>query len=243
MPKLVAASLPLRWLSWLPLLVFVLPVLAVNLAWWISTEAEAIPACIPYLHGCASISAAGRGEPAIFMFRGAMIANAVLTMLFWTLAAVWLRLLSVPTSLRLRAMTWLGIGGSLFLIVYVVYLGTSGEGYRLMRRYGINCYFGLSYLAQLILAGYVSRHGESWGLSRRLSRAMLTSCVLLLLMGLASVPAKEWALDRKALSNILEWNLSLLLVGFYGLCQLAFRKTALRVDVRISPVSDQSPAP
>ncbi len=225
----------LRWLAWLPLVVFLFPLLAVNLAWWISTQAQAIPSCIPYLHGCASISAAGRGEPAIFMFRGAMIASAVLTMLFWVLASAWLRALAVPSAPRLRAMVLLGIGGSLFLIVYVVYLGTEGEAYRLMRRYGINFYFGLSYLAQVILAGYVWRYGKGWGLSPWLSRVMLLSCALLLLMGLASIPAKDWALDRKAISNILEWNLSLLMVMFYGFSQLAFQKTGFQVKTQVCP--------
>lgn len=227
-------ALVLGGLSWLPLSIFLLPLFAVNLAWWISTETQTIPACIPYLEGCVSISGAGRQLPAIFLFRGAMITNAVLTALFWYLAFAWLRGLGVPATFRLHAMRVLGFGGSAFLILYVVYLGSSGEGYSLMRRYGINNYFGLSFLAQVILAGYVWRHGPGWGLSPTLSRIMLLSCALLLAMGLASIPAKDWAFDRKAMSNILEWNLSVLLVGFYALCQPAWRRTGFRAQVAMA---------
>ena len=59
---------------------------------------------------------------------------------------------------------------------------------------------------------------------------MVGICVLTLLLGLASIPTKEWALDRKAMSNIFEWNLSILLVAYFLLAYIAWRKTGFPAE-------------
>ncbi len=65
-------------LRFLPLVAGLLPIVAIHASLLLAINAGAIPACIPYLEGCASISATGRYEPAVFLFKPAMIANAVL---------------------------------------------------------------------------------------------------------------------------------------------------------------------
>jgi hypothetical protein len=216
----------------LPLIVFALPLLAVNLSWWISTAHATVPACVPYLEGCTSISAAGRHPPASFLFRGTMIPTAVLTGVFWLLVHQWLRVLGAPATLRLSAIRFFGVVGSAFLVPYVVFLGSDGEFYELMRRYGVNVFFAFTYLAQVLTAGYLDRHAEAWGLPRWLPRAKIGLAAALLLLGLASLPLSEWVLDEDALHNVVEWNLSALLVVYYVLTYIAWRRTGFELELR-----------
>lgn len=211
--------MPLRYL---PIAIFVLPVAAANLAWLISTANGTIPPCVPYIDGCVSISGASRQLPSLYLFRGLIIPNAILTGLFWVLVYRWLGGLGLTSRFKRGLLTALGIGGSVFLIVYAVTLGTDGSAYRIMRRFGINLYYGLTYLAQILLAGYLLRQNVK---PRSIARWKVGICVATLLLGLASIPTKEWALDRRAMSNIFEWNLSILLVAYYLLSYAAWRRT------------------
>ena len=52
---------------------------------------------------------------------------------------------------RARTIFLLGAVGAVFLVFYVTALGTEGEWYRWMRRYGVTFYFAGTALAQLLL--------------------------------------------------------------------------------------------
>ncbi|MCC5867913.1 MAG: hypothetical protein JJU27_05325 [Gammaproteobacteria bacterium] len=219
----------------LPLLVFLLPAIGANLSMWLSQSLGLIPQCNVYLEGCASISAAGRYEPVIFFFRATMIATAVLMMLFWRLSCCWLAELGERSRTRLVVIEVIGYVAGIFLILYSTFLGTEGDAYRLMRRYGVTVFFAFSYLAQLLITG-VLWHRLRAGLappSAWVLRLMVALCALMLLGGLASIPAAEWALDRSAANNIIEWNLSGLLMAWFLLVWLAWRQTAFHVVFRV----------
>ena len=62
---------PVAWLACL------LPLVGVNVAYAIGSSLGDIPACIPYLEGCTSISSAGRHAPQSMVFRGMMISAGV----------------------------------------------------------------------------------------------------------------------------------------------------------------------
>jgi hypothetical protein len=230
---MVTPDMPLRAL---PLLVFLIPALGANLSLWLSQTLELIPQCNVYLEGCASISAAGRNEPVIFLFRAVMIPTAVLMMLFWRLNACWLAELGETSRLRLRVIEAVGYTAGVFLILYATFLGTEGDAYRLMRRYGVTVFFAFTYLAQLLVSGVLWRwHRAGLQLpSRWLVPAMVGVCIATLLGGLASIPVAEWAMNRSAANNIIEWNLSGLLMGWFLLAWLAWRQTGFRVDFRAS---------
>jgi hypothetical protein len=141
--------------------------------------------------------------------------------------------LSVP-RLRLRSIEIFGYVAGVFLILYVTFLGSEGDAYRLMRRYGVTVFFGFTYLAQLLVSGVIwkwHRAGRQTP-SRWLAKAMVGVCIATLIGGLASLPAAEWALDRSAANNIIEWNLSGLLMGWFLLAWLAWRHTDFRLDFR-----------
>lgn len=139
------------------LLAGLLPMLAVHLAYFIAIHEGLAPACIPYFEGCTSISAAVRNGNALFLFRGVVIPCAIIMVVYWRLAQLWLRRLDHDRRSH-NSLLWLGVTGSLFLILYADFLGSQGDGYRLMRRYGIFLFFGLTPLAQLLLVANLKTH-------------------------------------------------------------------------------------
>jgi len=221
-------------LSNLPLMIFLLPAVAANLAWALSTHLGLVPPCNVYLEGCISISAAGREPPVVFLFRGAIIPLAVLLAVFWRLACIWLRVLGERSRARLAVIELVGSIGALFLILYALFLGTEGEAYRLLRRYGVTVFFAFTYLAALLVTGAIRRAGEAL-LPRWLANTMVGVCAAMLLGGLASLPAAEWAMDRSAVNNIIEWNLSGVLMSWFLLAWLAWWRTGFRADFTARP--------
>ena len=125
----------------LPLLIALLFLVAAHAAYLLSIHAGHVPACVPYLEGCVSISRAARHGVGNHLFRLLVIPCAVLHALVWVLAHRWLR--------GGRRMVVLGVGSAIALAVYATFLGTDGETYRFLRRYGVVVYFGFGYLAQL----------------------------------------------------------------------------------------------
>ena len=224
--------MPLRTL---PLLICLLPIIAANLSLLWSQNLGLVPVCNVYLEGCTSISAAGRYEPVIFFFRAVFIPTAVLMMLFWRLTCRWLIALGERSRPRLIILETLGCVAGLFLILYTTFLGSDGDSYRLMRRYGVTVFFAFTYLAQLLTSGvlYARLRAGLTDVAPWLVHTMVWLCALMLLVGLASIPAAEWALDRSAVNNVIEWNLAGLLMGWFLLAGLAWRQTDLRVDVTL----------
>lgn len=133
------------------LLVTLLPIVSACLAYAISAAQERVPLCIPPIHGCTSISRAARSSDALFLFRAAIIANGVLLIWYWRLTQLWLIALFKPSLNRYTMILVLGVSGALFLMLYADFLGSRGDFYRFMRRYGIIFYFTFTPLAQMLL--------------------------------------------------------------------------------------------
>jgi hypothetical protein len=124
-----------------------LPILAVNLAFWINVQ-EGLPGCFPYLEGCWSVSRAVRDGPGLWLFKLLILpAVAAMILTWWCLPPR----LSGPWTVRL------GTAGALAALVYAAALGTEGEFYKWMRRYGVVFYFGFTGIAQLLVANRLWR--------------------------------------------------------------------------------------
>jgi len=210
----------------LALLVGLLPVIGINLSYAVAAAAGTVPACIPYIDGCTSISATGRQPPASWLFKPALYASALAMVVFWLHAGRWLISLGEPSRHYRLALVWVGVIGALALAVYVYNLGIAGDVYKLMRRYGINIYFGFTYLAQLLLANRLYRLAESAGNKQLLvfARAMIGLCLLLLIIGLYSIPARYFVADHTVMERVLEWNFALLMHGWFFLAWLCWKK-------------------
>lgn len=197
----------------------VLPVVSVNAAYLVNI-ALGFEACFPYLEGCASVSRAVRSGVGLWLFKVVAIPSMLLMWLAWnSLEALKFRVADKQAGL-IRA---LGKTGALFFIVYALWLGTDGELYRWMRRYGVVFYFAGTGLAHLLLARQVLGQGGSGG-----GRLYVTVVSLTWAVGVASAFKRRLITDEVFLDrveNALEWNFALLLslcfVAMAGLLQRA----------------------
>ncbi len=217
-------------LSPLALVNALLPLVAINVCYVVSFSAEHIPACIPYWEGCTSISATGRYGAGYFIFKGTMIPAGVLLCLYWWLCSRWLAGLQKDSPRASPALAILGILAGIFLILYVVFLGSSGDFYRFMRRFGVIVYFGCSGLAQLVLIRrlYILRQDHGLRLPAYILPGKVAVGLALLIMGLVSIPVKNFVVDADRVANAVEWNFALLMQCFYLLTWRAWKATGFR---------------
>lgn len=217
---------PIALASWL------LPSAAVLLTYLVSASLGQVPTCFPFLEGCTSISGAARRDPSIHIFRAIMLPTATVIAAYWLVARAWLGHLGE----RGRARDWivaLGLIGALFLVLYVVFLGTEGRAYELMRRYGVTVYFAFTALAQLVLAARLARLPADTKLriGSGVLRAKVGFGAIMLLLGLANIPAANF-FPHLQVDNIIAWNFALLMHGYFGLTALAWRRAG--VELRVS---------
>lgn len=104
----------------------------------------------------------------------------------------------------------LAIIASAFLVLYTIFLGSSGDIYRLMRRYGVFVFFLGTFVAQII----ATRRLAAVSADHRPRAILIVQRVLLGAMGvlaLAEVPLGSFGLKDDVAENIIEWNFSLLM--------------------------------
>ena len=228
---------PPRALWPLPLVAALLPLAATVLAYTLAIRLGLAPACNPFVEGCVSISRAARHDLPNILFRALMLPAAVLQIACWSLCPAWLRTLGAPPDRAQRVLPWLGAVADVSLVLYGSFLGTEGEGYRLMRRYGTVLYFGLTCIGMLVVSGEMQRRVRSAPLQRRVAQALLTLCALLPLLGLAHVLvplALPGEATKDALQNATEWWGGAIFTVFFVVLAWAWRATGYvaRVDGR-----------
>ena len=243
-PPLLAAPQPMNvgvtstaerplWL--LPLLAALLPVVATALAYALSIRSDLVPACNPFLDGCVSISRAGRHGLPNIVFRGMLLPAAVLQALCWLLCPGWLRTLGAPPDRWQRALPAIGIAASVMLVLYGTFLGTEGEGYRWMRRYGVIFYFGLTAIGMLVVSDHMLRRLREGPHDRRVAWAVGAPCMLLPLLGLAHALLPLWwssPAAKDALQNVTEWWGGAIFIAFFVGLAWAWRTTRFRAQLR-----------
>ncbi|HEY2926836.1 hypothetical protein [Piscinibacter sp.] len=228
----------LAWPAWpLPLLAGLLPLVATLVAYTLSVRLGLVEACNPFIDGCVSISRAARFDLPNHLFQALLLPAAALQALCWLLCGAWLRTLGAAPTRKLRALPWLGLAAALFLVLYGTFLGTEGEAYRWMRRYGVVLYFGGTCIAMLIVSG------ATQGLAlqtRHVARALLALCAALPLLGLANAFAPLLHVDgeaRAALQNSTEWWGGLIFTLFF--VAIAWLWRATRFEIRFATRCDE----
>nr|HET7857644.1 hypothetical protein [Caldimonas sp.] len=219
----------------LALLAAVLPLAATAIAYPLSIRLELAPACNPFVDGCVSISRAGRHGLPNIVFRGLVLPAAVLQALCWMLCPAWLRSIGAPVDALQRSLPVLGVAAGAMLAVYATFLGTEGEGYRWMRRYGVFFYFGLTAIGALVVSDRMLRGLRGDAHTRRIALAVAAPCMLLPLLGLAHVLLPLWwptPAQRNALENVTEWWGGAILTAFFVGLAWAWRKTRFRAELR-----------
>lgn len=203
--------------------VCLIPIIAAHGAFFLGLWEGVARECVPYFQGCTSISRAAREGNAIFIFRGLMMPTAALLVIFWCLQNIWLKQITEKTH---RSIFILGSIGALFLILYVNFLGTEGDFYQFMRRYGITFYFALTVLAQMLSIRSLQKVKNS--LHRRTRQFLKAQFILMILyccLGIANVIIKatgvSWADQTE---NIIEWHFALYMSLYFGLTAMMWKR-------------------
>jgi hypothetical protein len=202
----------------LALIITLLPLLISNAVYLLSAYEGSIPLCIPYIEGCTTISKAARSGDSIFIFRAAMIAYGILLIWFWIYVRQWLDQLYGHTTNMARFIFWLGLVGALFLMVYIDFLGTSGEVNRFMRRYGILIYFTCTPIAQILLLRQhynILPSLQEGVIKPRVLQYQFVIIILILAVGIVSGAMDVTHMKTNESENIVEWNIALLMQLYF----------------------------
>ena len=200
----------------LPLLAGLLPLLGTVAAYALSVRLGLVDACNPFFDGCTSISRAARHGLPNHLFRALLLPAAALQAICWLMCGAWLRTVGAVPTWKIRALPLLGILAAVFLVLYGTFLGTEGQAYRWMRRYGVVVYFGGTCLAMLTFSDAVQRLALPH--ASRLARGLVPLSIALPLLGLANAFAPLFDLDdahKRALQNSTEWWGGLLFTLFF----------------------------
>ncbi|MHB1399031.1 MAG: hypothetical protein ACYDAI_14215 [Trichloromonadaceae bacterium] len=212
----------------LPFLAGLLPALAAALAFNLAVAQGQFSGCNPFLEGCVSISRAARHDLPNILFRALLLPAATLQAVVWLLSGPWLRQLGFAPDRLLRALPWIGVTAAAFLVLYGTFLGTDGDGYRLMRRYGVYVYFGFTCIAMLIVAGALQKVAAGATRLRRASVVLYALVAALPLLGLVNSMCTLLVSDEamvKAIGNITEWWGGLVFTVFFMAVAWLWKRT------------------
>jgi hypothetical protein len=179
---------------------------------------------VPHLTGCDSISASGRHGWGFFVFKATMLPAAGFTFIYWVLCLRWLELVAAPSRVD-HVIFGLGMIGTAFLVLYVTFLGSDGDTYRALRRYGTVVYFGFTYLAQLLFARRIMQSD----IESRIVAWKYGLAIFMLVTGLVFATAANFFENDDFLQNISEWNCASALTAFPLLTWLLWRQTGFTV--------------
>lgn len=214
----------------LPIVTGLVPVFTVFTCYAIAIETAGIPSCNPFLDGCTSVSSTGRHEPASYLFKAMMMPQSVVLSAYWLLNVGWLRALERARGGNANAGTGIGVvgvTGSLFLILYVTFLGSEVPFYEFMRRYGVYMYFALNVVAQLMLVYRVLPHARDWGTPRflRVTRMQLFLAWVPFAMGVLNLVLKATLEESRPAENRIEWSFAILMQAYFLLTYWSWRET------------------
>lgn len=206
---------------------WLLPWLASIGAYLLSADAGFVDWCIPPLAGCDSISASGRHGWGYFLFKALMLPAAGIIAVYWLMCASWLEHLGASRN-PIRGMLGLGLIAAAFLALYATFLGSDGDVYRTLRRYGTVVFFSFSFLAQIVMTRALGalRDGD---VPASLLRWKVRMLATMLIGGLAFTAAGYVAevidIDNDAIENRAEWIMAALLTVFPVLTWAMWRRT------------------
>lgn len=215
-----------RFIAWINSLV---PVVAVVGGYQIAIQQQVAEACLPLLDGCTSISRGVRNGDALFWFRGLMMPLSMLLVFYWTLQYRWLEAVAGQHKCH-RVILVLGVISALALVLYANFLGSQGDFYRFMRRFGVTFYFAFAALAQLLSLYSLNRSVQQIPPAARIwLTALWTLVIAQWCIGLASLAITIIEPNNKfQLENIVEWNFALAMVCFYGVSGELWRHLPFR---------------
>jgi hypothetical protein len=223
----------------LPIVVGLVPIVTVFTCYSIAIETAGLPACNPFLDGCTSVSATGRHPPASYLFKATMLPQSILLSAYWLFNVLWLRALQRAAGLPAtggRTVGVLGVTGSLFLILYVTFLGTEQPFYEFMRRYGVYLYFALNVFAQLVLAYKVLPLARRWPDTPLLAlvRTQLVLGWIPFALGVLNLVLKAVLEDSGPVESRIEWIFAILMQAYFVITWFCWRETGFGVSASVA---------
>ena len=112
----------------------------------------------------------------------------------------------------------MGLAGSIALLIYIDFLGTTGEFNRFMRRMGAMFYFTLTPLAQLLLLKQhynIMRKKLDVSIKSKVLQYQLVIVLLMLIIAAISIFLVVTNNSTYESENIVEWNFSLLVNRYF----------------------------
>ena len=213
----------------LPFFIGILAIFSGNLAYLVSLNEGFVDACFPYLEGCTSISKTGRNGLASILFKLTILPVMTLLSAYWIISFKTLKQNILNKILRNRVMMTSGLIGSLFGILYATFLGSDGDIYQLLRRFGIYFFFLGTYIAQILEVIQLSTNPV---IKESNSFQLMKLVVILIgLIILISTPFYGFLEDDDWLENVLEWNITFLIFFYFILSGVLWRKTTLRMKI------------
>ena len=196
-------------------------------------QTQLVPACFPLLDGCLSISAACRSKPVIYLFRAIMFPMSLVLICFWWLNHRRLADFTHSSVVYRQTVLLLSITGSVFLALYVGFLGTDGIVYEFLRRLGIYVFFGATGIAQLMTTLAWRSAANSAKAKRSVSLAWRIQCAIvmvLLCVGPLNLILKEVLINARQVENVIEWNFALAMFSWYGLQAIVFQGASRQLE-------------
>ncbi len=215
----------------LPALIFLVSFAGVAISLWLARSFELVDHCRVFIDGCHSISAAGREEPAVFVFRATIIPSGMLLIAVWWLNVRWLAGLGAAGALSRGFIHLLGTASPVLLIAYIALVGSDGEVDHVVRQAVITTYFPATLVAKMLLAIALLRHPQP-GLARWLPATMLAVAAGVLAVALASVVFGTFLDDPSVAHNRLQWSGTLAFAAWYLLLAKAWRDTGMSLELR-----------
>lgn len=189
-------------------------------------QAQLVPTCFPLLDGCLSISAACRSKPVVYLFRVVMFPMSLVLIWFWWLNLRRMADFTHSSAAYRQTVFLLSTTGSVFLVLYIGFLGTDGPVYEFLRRLGIYVFFGATGIAQLMTT-LAWRQAANYGKTRRSAtlawRVQCAIVLVLLCVGPLNLILKEVLTDARQVENVIEWNFALAMFSWYGLQAIVFQ--------------------
>lgn len=214
-------------LRYVPVLMWFMYWASATAGYLISVSEGIVPHCFPHIQGCTTISQSGREGLSFFIFKAVMIPAASLTAIYWVLTHHWLRSLERDTRSTV-AITSLGLIGAIFLVVYLTFLGSEGEVYRALRRYGTIIFFVFTFIAECMLTYQCRRRLKlNW-----IVVVKIVLCSLVLLELLVHGVAKFLMEETRWLENSTEWRSASVLTFYPVLTWLLWRQTGFEIEYR-----------
>ena len=197
----------------LPLWAAVVPLVTVNVCYVVAIGLDHLPACIPYLTGCTSVSSTGRIAPESLIFRAGMLPSALIVVLFWHRCSTFLRI-GGQSGFRHVTLQVLGVIAALSLVIYAVTLGFEDNAYRQWRRAGIIGFALSTFSAEVSLI--IFYRPMRIATTEKLWRWLIVLCVALPLLSVASEIAKWAGAPRHGANNTVAWNAFVVASAYYA---------------------------